>query len=80
MIFFTKFTNLLRYVPYIREEKAKVQRFLNFLPTIYKERIKFDNPKTMDGDVCKEILCQNQFTGRNNQLKNCKNKEKGKGH
>ena len=27
--FVTKFTNLLRYVSYIREEKAKVQRFLN---------------------------------------------------
>ena len=32
--FVTKFTNLLRYVPYIREEKAKVQRFLNYLPTV----------------------------------------------
>ena len=32
----TKFTNLLHYVLYIREEKAKVQRFLNCLANIYK--------------------------------------------
>ena len=30
--FVTKFTSLLRYVPYIREEKAKVQRFVSSLP------------------------------------------------
>ena len=51
--FFTKFTNLLLCVPYIREEKAKVQLFLNLLDTIYKERIEFDNPKTMDEAVHK---------------------------
>ena len=37
--FVTKFTNMLRYALYIREEKAKVQHFLNRLPTIYKENI-----------------------------------------
>ena len=55
--FFTKFTNLLRYVPYIREEKEKVQRFLNYLPAVYKEKIKFDNPKNMDEAVKKARLC-----------------------
>ena len=55
--FVTKFTNLLRYVPYILEEKEKVQRFLNYLPTLYKEKIEFDNPKTMDEVVRKARLC-----------------------
>eukprot|EP00253_Pinus_taeda_P012585 PITA_12585 len=32
--FVTRFTSLLRYVPYIREEKAKVQRFVSSLPRI----------------------------------------------
>ena len=35
--FVTKFTNLLRYVRYIREEKEKVQIFLNCLLTMYKD-------------------------------------------
>ena len=55
--FFIKFTNMLRYVPYIREEKAKVQRFLNCLPAVYKEKIEFGNPKSMDEVVRKAILC-----------------------
>ena len=43
-----KFLDLLRFVPYIKEEKVKVQRFLSCLPQAYKDRIKFDNPKTLD--------------------------------
>eukprot|EP00253_Pinus_taeda_P017694 PITA_17694 len=46
--FITRFTSLLRYVPYIREEKAKVQRFVSSLPPYMRERIEFDNPKSMD--------------------------------
>ena len=43
-----KFLDLLRFVPYIKEEKVKVQRFLCCLSQDYKDRIKFDNPKTLD--------------------------------
>ena len=32
----TKFLELLRYVPYLKEEKAKVQRFINELLVAYK--------------------------------------------
>eukprot|EP00253_Pinus_taeda_P010307 PITA_10307 len=46
--FITRFTSLLRYMPYIREEKAKVQRFVSSLPPYMREGIEFDNPKTMD--------------------------------
>ena len=34
--YITKFTSLLRYVPYLRDEKAKVQRFLSSFPTHMK--------------------------------------------
>lgn len=33
--FITHFTSLLHYVPYIKEQKAKVQRFVSSLPYIY---------------------------------------------
>ena len=55
--FVTKFTNPLRYVPYIPKEKAKVKRFLNCLSAVYKEKMDFDNPKTMDEAVRKARLC-----------------------
>ena len=43
--FVANFMNLLRYVPYLKEDKDKIQRFLNILPASYKERIEFDNSK-----------------------------------
>jgi hypothetical protein len=42
-----KFMELLRLVPYIREDKVKIQQFLSCLPQSYKDIIKFDNPKTL---------------------------------
>eukprot|EP00253_Pinus_taeda_P001834 PITA_01834 len=46
--FINRFTSLLCDVPYIKEEKAKVQRFVSSLPAYIRERIEFDNPRTMD--------------------------------
>eukprot|EP00253_Pinus_taeda_P030136 PITA_30136 len=58
--FITCFTSLLRYVPYIREEKAKVQRFVSSLPPYMRERIEFDNPKSMDEVIRKARICYQQ--------------------
>ncbi|MCY6488344.1 hypothetical protein, partial [Actinobacillus pleuropneumoniae] len=58
--FITRFTSLFRYVPYIREEKAKVQRFISSLPLNMRERIEFDNPKTMDEAIRKVGICYQQ--------------------
>ena len=40
-----KFLSLLRYVPYLVDEKPKVHRFLSCLPYHIKDRIEYDNPK-----------------------------------
>eukprot|EP00253_Pinus_taeda_P005263 PITA_05263 len=58
--FITRFTSLLHYVPYIREEKAKVQRFVSSLPPYMRERIEFDNPKSMDEAIRKARICYQQ--------------------
>ena len=52
-----KFLDLLRFVPYIKEEKVKVQRFLSCLPQAYKDRIEFDNPRSLDEVLRKARLC-----------------------
>ena len=52
-----KFLDLLRFVPYIKEEKVKVQRFLSYLPQAYKDKIEFENPKTLDEVLRKARLC-----------------------
>ena len=56
-----KLLDLLRFVPYIKEEKVKVQRFLSCLPQAYKDRIEFDNPKTLDEVLRKAQLCYEQY-------------------
>jgi hypothetical protein len=46
-----KFLYLLRYVPYLKVEKAKVQCFISGLPKDYRDRIEFDEPKTLEGTI-----------------------------
>eukprot|EP00253_Pinus_taeda_P033189 PITA_33189 len=58
--FINRFTSLLRYVPYIKEEKAKVQRFVSSLPAYIRERIEFDNPRTMDEAIRKARIYYQQ--------------------
>ena len=37
-----KFLELLRYVPYIKYEKVKMQRFISGLPQTYQDMIEYD--------------------------------------
>lgn len=67
--YITKFTSLLRYVPYLRDEMAKVQRFLSSFPTHMKERIEFVNPKTMDEALKKARMCNQQAKEKGEQGK-----------
>jgi hypothetical protein len=37
-----KFIELLRYVPYIKDEKVKMKLFISELPRTYQDKIEFD--------------------------------------
>ena len=56
----SKFLSLLRYVPYLVDEKPKVQRFLSCLPYHIKDRIEYDNPKTLEEAMRKANFCYEQ--------------------
>eukprot|EP00253_Pinus_taeda_P011015 PITA_11015 len=58
--FINRFASLLRYVPYLKEEKAKVQRSVSSLPMYMRERIEFDNPRTMDEAIRKARIYYQQ--------------------
>jgi hypothetical protein len=47
----SKFLGLVRYIPYIKVEKEKVQRFINGLPNDYQNSIEFDEPKTLENTI-----------------------------
>lgn len=70
-----KFLDLLRFVPYIKEENVKVQRFLSCLPQAYKDRIEFDNPKTLDEALRKARLCYEQYKQRNDSFRTWKDRK-----
>jgi len=38
------FLELFRHMPYLKEEKAKVKRFISGLPVSYRDQIDFDEP------------------------------------
>ena len=55
--FINKFLDLLHYVPYIKDEKVKIEKFLGCFPPNFRERIEFDMPKTLDTTLHKAKLC-----------------------
>ena len=44
-------------MPYIVDEKPKVQQFLSYLPYQIKDRIEYDNPKTLEEAMRKVNFC-----------------------
>ena len=70
-----KFLELLRFVPYIREEKVKIQRFLSFLQRSYKDRIEFDKPKTLSEVFRKAQMCYDRYKQRSKIPKARKDKK-----
>ncbi len=44
----SKFLDLLRYVPYLEEEKENIYRFISGLLVSFKDMIEFDGPRLFD--------------------------------
>ena len=52
---------MMRYVPYIKDEKVNMQRFISGLPQSCWNRIEFDEPKTMEDVIQKFRYCYKQL-------------------
>ena len=50
----SKFWELLRYVPYLKEEKDKIQRFTSAFPMEFKDMIEFDEPRSL-GEAIRKL-------------------------
>lgn len=46
--YMNKFLDLFRYVSYLKDEKTKVQRFINGLLITFKDQIEYDNPRSLE--------------------------------
>jgi hypothetical protein len=59
-----KFLRLLKYFKFIGDEKVKIQIFISGLPTFYKEKIKYDEPRTLTEAIRKAKYLYEQGQGR----------------
>jgi hypothetical protein len=59
-----KILELMRYVPYIKYEKIKMQRFISGLPQSYRNKIVFDDPKTLEYIVRKARYFYEKFKSK----------------
>jgi len=73
-----KFLSLLHYMPYIVDENPKSQCFIRCLPHVYKERIKYDNPRTLKEAMRKANFSYEQNKNKNQNVKNWKDKKHNK--
>jgi hypothetical protein len=59
-----RFLELPRYVSYIKDEKEKIQILVNGLPIFYKDKIQFDESKTLEEMIKKAKYLYNHIKGR----------------
>jgi len=76
----SKFLELLRYVPHLKEEKAKIERFPSGLSMAFKDTIEFDEPRSLEETLWKLKHCYKQSKYRTETklywIGNAKNKGK----
>jgi hypothetical protein len=70
------FLELLKYVPYHKDEKERIQNFLDGLPQSYQDIIEFDEPKTLDNTIRKDKYCYDQSNHKQEPSKDWKRKNK----
>ena len=61
----TKFLELLRYVLYLKYEKAKVQRFVSGFPLAFRDRIEYDEPRSLEEVIEKLKHCYEKSKRKN---------------
>jgi hypothetical protein len=51
---------LLKYVPFIKDETVKIQRYLSGFPASIGDKIQYDDPKTMEETIRREKFLYEQ--------------------
>ena len=73
-----KFLELLSYVRYIKDDKVKIQCFFSGLPQYCKDKIEFDEPRTLEEAIRKAKYCYDQNKGKHDYHKTWKEKKNEK--
>jgi len=75
----SRFLEPLRYAPYLKEEKAKVKRFINGMPFAYRVWIEFDEPRSLEEAIPKLKHYHEQWKRKVEPKHDLKRNEKAKG-
>jgi hypothetical protein len=67
---------LLKYVGFINDEKVKIKRFLSGILSFYKEKIRYDEPKTLTETMRKDKYMYEQGQDKEPMYKSWKDKKK----
>jgi hypothetical protein len=55
-----RFLELLKYVPFIKDENVKIQRYMSGLPSSIGDKIQYDDPKNMEETIRREKFLYEQ--------------------
>jgi hypothetical protein len=61
-----RFLELLKYVPFIKDEQVKIQRYLSGPPSFISDNIQYDDPKTLEEAIWRAKCIYDQQKGRSN--------------
>ena len=75
----TNFLELLRYVPYLKDEKAKVQIFFSGLPLAFKDQSEYDEPRSLEEVIGKLKHCYEQSKRKSESQHDWKGNENARG-
>jgi len=70
-----KFLDLMRYVDCMKDEKINIQRFLSGFPSFYKDRIQYDEPKSLEVAIRKAKHMYEKSKGKTNFRRSWKDKK-----
>jgi hypothetical protein len=73
-----RFLELLKYVPFIKDETVKIQRYLSGFPPSIGDKIQYDDPKTMEEMIRREKCLYEQQREKPTFRKAWENKKKFK--
>ena len=72
------FLELLKYVPFIKDEIIKIQRYLSGIPSPISDKIQYDDPKTMEETIRREKCLYDHHKGKPTFQKSWEDKKKFK--
>lgn len=77
--YMTKFLEFLRYVPHLKDENKKVQRFVSGFPVAFKDQIEYDEPRSLEEVIKMLKHCYEKLKHKFESTRDWKGNEKTKG-